>query len=237
MYHPCLHNIQVLHLYKWGRMRAKGHRSWGHDTNSTSVNQHKRLKPWNPMCVCALVCVCLSREAASLSITAYQVTALPWPALRGLCCHTQEDLVSGSKPLSCQDIHSSLASTWTWCERLVGISIHTKGRLIYIPLNSTCCLTLKPWEALQSGYLHWALQINRPEEGKCGAPCWHASCSCCLTDSCIIWAASMLRQHVGQVSVTHCLQSHPSLLTRMADGGQVLCMCWGSIESALSAHV
>ncbi len=47
----------------------------------------------------------------------------------------------------------------------------------------------------------------------------------------------MLRQHVGQVSVTHCLQSHPSLLTRMADGGQVLCMCWGSIESALSAHV
>lgn len=50
----------------------------------------------------------------------------------------------------------------------------------------------------------------------------------------------MLRQHGGQVSVTHCLQSHPSyqtLLTRMADGGQVLCMCWGSIESALSAHV
>lgn len=88
------------------------------------------------------VCVCLSREAASLSITAYQVTALPWPALRGLCCHTQEIWCQAQNPSVAKNIHSSLASTWTWCERLVGISIHTKGRLIYIPLNS---LVVSPW--------------------------------------------------------------------------------------------
>jgi len=50
----------------------------------------------------------------------------------------------------------------------------------------------------------------------------------------------MLQWHGGQVSITHRLQSRSSyqtLLTRMAGGGQVLCMCWGSTESAHSAHV
>lgn len=119
-------------------MRAKGQCRWL-DTNSTSVTPHTRLKPWNPMCVSLYVYLL---DDVSLLIKAYQVTAFPWPALRDLCCHTQEIWCQTRNPSAAKHIHSSLASTSARCERLVCISIHTKGRLIYIPL---CWLVVAHW--------------------------------------------------------------------------------------------
>ncbi len=127
---------------KWGRMRAKGHRSWGHDTNSTSVNQHKRLKPWNPMCVwCACVCVFVKRSRILVDYSLSGDSTSLACSERLVLPHSG-DLVSGSKPLSCQEHPLISGLHLDWCERLVGISIHTKGRLIYIPLNS---LVVSPW--------------------------------------------------------------------------------------------
>lgn len=215
-------------------MRDKGQSRRGHNTSGTSVTSHARLKPWNPMCV--YVCVFVKRRRI---LVAYSLSgdSTSLACSERLVLPHSGDLVSGSKPFSCQEhpLISGLHLGLVW--KTIGY-FHSYQRLAnYHSTQFTCCHTLKPREVLLSDYLHWALQIIRPAEESVERP---VDILPFPVDNCIIWAASMLQWHGGQVSITHCLQSRPSyqtLLTRMADGGHVLCMCWGSTESAHSAHV
>lgn len=176
--------------------------------------------------------VYLSREDVSLSITAYQVTALPWPALWGLCCHTQEIWCQAQNPSVAKNIRSSLASTWAWCERLVGISIHTKDWLIIIPFNS---LVVTPWSRER---LFWATIFTELcRLSGLQKKVW----STLLTYFLFLWITALSEQQVCSSGMevrflSHIVCSHVPLIKRCWHAWQterMCCVCVGAPQSLL----
>ncbi len=123
-------------------MRAKGHRSWGHDTNSTSVNQHKRLKTLEShVCMCACVCVFVKRSRILVDYSLSGDSTSLACSERLVLPHSG-DLVSGSKPLSCQEhpLISGLHLDLVW--KTSGYFHSYQRPTNLLPLNS---LVVSPW--------------------------------------------------------------------------------------------